>query len=164
MKPALIVIDVQNEYFGSAGGAFPQWQADETAARIAARIRQAKADGWTVIAIQHISPDDGSVFQRGTHGAALHESVASLLDDCPLVEKAHADSFLNTDLKAVLQERGIEELVLCGIMTQNCITHTAVSPQAGAYKVSVLADCCTAPSEIVHLVALRALADRVVVA
>lgn len=164
MKPVLLVIDVQNEYFASAGGAFPQWQADETAGRIAARIRQAEADGWPVIGVRHFLPDGAPRFQRGTEGAENHASVAALLADKPEIEKMHADSFLNTGLSALLADLGATDLFLCGIMTQNCVTHTAISPQAAGYRITVLSDCCTAPSELVHAVALNALQDRVNVA
>ncbi|QEY23140.1 isochorismatase family protein [Neisseria animalis] len=163
MKAALIVVDVQNEYFQSAGGAFPQWQADETAEKIAGRIRQAEAGGWLVVGVRHFMPDGAPMFQRGTNGVENHASVAALLADKPEIQKAHADSFLNTDLASLLAKHSITDLFVCGIMTQNCVTHTAISPQASAYTVNVFADCCTAPSELVHVIALDALKDRVAV-
>ena len=56
---------------------------------------------------------------------------------------------------------GVSELLLCGMMTQNCVTHTALSKGAEKYTVSVLADCCTTVSQILHLIALNALSTRV---
>jgi nicotinamidase-related amidase len=47
------------------------------------------------------------------------------------------------------------------MMTQNCVTHTALSKAAEKYKLSILADCCTIVSEILHLIALNALSTRV---
>ena len=109
MKTALLVIDVQNEYF--AGGKFPQENADETAQKIAAEIHRAQTDGRLVVGVRH----------------------------------------------------GIEALDMCGMMTQNCVTHTALSPAAAAYRVRVLGSLCAAPSELIHQIALRALADRIAV-
>lgn len=78
-----------------------------------------------------------------------------------MVEKQHADSFLNTTLSDVLRAQNIRELVVCGMMTQNCVTHTALSPAASDYSVRVLSDACSAPDAMVHGIALRALSDRV---
>ena len=47
------------------------------------------------------------------------------------------------------------------MMTQNCVTHTAISKAAEKYNVSVLVNCCTTVSEILHLIALHALSTRV---
>jgi len=51
--------------------------------------------------------------------------------------------------------------LVCGMMTQNCVTHTAISKAAEKYKVAVLEDCCASVSEMLHLIALRALSTRV---
>ena len=44
--------------------------------------------------------------------------------------------------------------------TQNCVTHTALSPLAKGYKIRVLSSLCTAPTELIHGIALEALKDR----
>lgn len=161
MNTALLVIDVQNEYFAEEEGAFAQADALQTAERIADAVRRARNAGQLVVAVQHISPDGAAMFRRNTHGAAIHRTVADLLADCPLIEKQHADSFLNTKLNDILQQHGIRQIDLCGIMTQNCITHTALSPNAAPYRVRVLAQECTAPTALIHRIALNALRDRV---
>ena len=56
---------------------------------------------------------------------------------------------------------GVTELLVCGMMTQNCVTHTAISKSAEKYKVSILADCCTTVSEMLHNIALHAVSTRV---
>ena len=75
--------------------------------------------------------------------------------------KAQADGFLNTTLEEKLAELGVEELLVCGMMTQNCVTHTAISRVAEKYRVAVLGDCCASVSQMIHLIALKALAARV---
>ena len=161
MTTAILVIDVQNEYFANANGAFPQENAEAATTNIIERIKKAEADGQLVIAVQHFSPEGFPMFKRGTHGAELHASVAELLADKPLVEKMHADSFLNTNLAEILTKHKINSIDICGIMTQNCVTHTAISPAAAPYKIRVLGDSCAAPTELIHQIALIALADRV---
>lgn len=68
---------------------------------------------------------------------------------------------MNTNLQEILSNNQVTELYLSGIMTQNCITHTALSSMAMAYEITVLASLCTAPTQKVHQIALRALSDRV---
>ncbi|MEG1188242.1 MAG: isochorismatase family protein [Bacteroidales bacterium] len=54
-----------------------------------------------------------------------------------------------------------EELLVCGMMTQNCVTFTSTSPMAVPYKVKVVTDCCTTVDQMIHLIAIAALSTRV---
>jgi hypothetical protein len=47
------------------------------------------------------------------------------------------------------------------MMTQNCVTHTAISKAAEKYGVAILPDCRATVGEIPHLIALHALSTRV---
>ena len=78
-----------------------------------------------------------------------------------MVVKDSADSFEKTTLEQTLITLGVNELLLCGMMTQNCVTHTAISKAAEKYSVSVLVDCCTTVNEMIHNIALHALSTRV---
>lgn len=159
MNKALLVVDVQNDYF--SGGALPQWQADAVAERIGDAIRHAQKHGWLIVNIQHIAKEaDAMLFAAGSDGVAVHDSVAGLLSEAPLVVKAYADAFMDTDLTALLQAQDVQAIYLVGMMTQNCITHTALSPSATPYEVTVLSDCCSAPYELVHHIAIKALSAR----
>lgn len=122
--------------------------------------RHADAHGWAIIAVRHEGLPDGRIFRPGTSGASLHPHVLDLLTGRPLVIKRQADAFLDTDLNAILEATSVTDLYLCGMMTQNCITHTALSPDAHRYTVHVLADCCSAPSALIHDIAVRALKGR----
>lgn len=159
MTHALIVIDVQNDYF--TNGALPQWQVEETTGRIIQTIQKAEREGWIIIAVQHISKDENaSLFNPNGHGIDLHASVATLLQDKTLIIKHQADAFLDTELAQSLVCKGVTDIHLCGMMTQNCITHTALSPEASPFRVHILAECCTAPTELIHKIAIRALNGR----
>lgn len=159
MKSALIVIDVQNDYF--AGGALPQWDVEALAGRVVDRINKAKNEGQMVVTIQHIAADPNAwIFRAGSEGVELYPPVAEVLAGSQVVVKRYADSFFQTDLGKVLKENHIEQVDLCGMMTQNCITHTALSPEAAPYKVRILADYCSAPSELIHKFAINALSAR----
>jgi nicotinamidase-related amidase len=162
---ALIVIDLQNDYF--PGGTFPLWNAERTLSNAVDAMRKAREVGVPVILVQHVADASGGIapfFNAGTNGVELHPGVRAAAPDAKVVVKTYADSFLGTELEGVLQEYAAEEILVCGMMTQNCVTHTAISKAADKYRVTVLADCCTTVSEMIHLIALHALAPRVRVA
>jgi len=162
-KPALIVIDLQNDYF--PGGAFPLRNTAATLANVERAINKAHAKGIPVVHVQHIAdPEQGVApfFNKGTHGAEIHDHIMAAAPDAPVVVKHFADSFERTNLHETLQRLAVDELILCGMMTQNCVTHTALSRQADHYKkVTVLTDACATVSDILHAIALHALSTRV---
>lgn len=158
-RQALIVIDIQNDYF--PGGRFELWEPESTLARIEAAIHNARDEKTPVILIQHVGSDSSPFFTPGSPGVEIHPRLLAAAPDAPIIIKHHADSFLDTTLEATLRQLKIEELLLCGMMTQNCVTHTAISPQAAKYSVKVLADCSTSVSRMIHLIALNALGVRI---
>ena len=162
MSQALLLIDLQNDYF--PGGNFPLADAEAVLVRTEQAIAAARASGVHLIHIQHV-PRPGSprglFFNEGTQGVEIHPRVLAAAPDAPVVRKHAADAFHETELDAVLRRLGVTELLLAGMMTQNCVTHTALSKAAEAYRLTVLADCCTTVSEILHKIALNALSVRV---
>ncbi|MCL2658209.1 MAG: isochorismatase family protein [Betaproteobacteria bacterium] len=162
-KPALIVIDLQNDYFPA--GAFPQWNTEATLATAEKAIAAAHARDIPVVLVQHVadvSQGSAPFFNPGTQGVKIHPRIAAAAPDAPVIVKQYADSFEHTTLHDTLQKLAVDELILCGMMTHNCVTHTALSRQADAYaKVTVLTDASTTVSEILHKIALNALSTRV---
>lgn len=156
MHRALLVIDIQNDYF--TGGILPLWQAEETEARIIAAIDQARSAGDKIILVRHVSASDTGLFARNRQGAEIRTAIRQAAPDAPVVIKQSADAFQETDLAAHLN--GIDKLLICGMMTQNCVVFTAMSNHANDRNVVVLADLCTAPTEIVHRIALNALGSK----
>jgi nicotinamidase-related amidase len=162
-QPALVVIDIQNDYF--EGGAFPLWNAQPTLAATEKAIRLARARDMPVVFVQHIPAGPAPFFNPETEGVRLHERMRAAVGDSPVVTKQHADAFEGTSLHETLQGLGADELVICGMMTQNCVTHTAVSRRADDYrKVTVLTDASTTATEMLHLIAVAGLAPRVTLA
>lgn len=162
MKKALLVIDLQNDYFPD--GKFSLWNTEVTLNNIVRAIEAARAKGITVIHIQHIAnPEMGIApfFNQGTEGAKIHPRVLEAAPDAPIVVKEFADSFEKTNLEETLSGMEITDLLVCGMMTQNCVTHTAISKSAERYNVCILPDCCTTVDEMIHTIALHAVSTRV---
>jgi nicotinamidase-related amidase len=162
MSQALLLIDVQNDYFPE--GKFPLWNTTETLHNIQNAIELAKKKNIPIIHIQHIAdPAMGLApfFNKDTSGADIHSSILESAPNAPIVIKSFADGFVNTNLEATLNLLGTTELFIAGMMTQNCVTHTAISKSAEKYKVTVLPDCCTTVDVMIHNIALHAVSTRV---
>lgn len=161
MSQALLVIDIQNDYFPN--GAFPLWNAEGTLDKIEQAIYKAQVQQIPVILIQHIADKTRGLspfFNEDTEGVEIHSRILAAVPNAPIVIKHFADSFVNTELEVTLQDLGVDELLVCGMMTQNCVTHTAISKQAEKYQVSIIQDCCTTVTELLHLIALNAVSTR----
>jgi nicotinamidase-related amidase len=160
-KRALIVIDLQNDYFPD--GKFPLWNTGATLENIESAIAKANAQGIPVIIVQHVADSGKGIapfFNEGTPGVDVHPRILAAAPGAPVVIKHFADSFVDTTLESTLSQLGVNELLVCGMMTQNCVTHTAISRSAEKYKVSILTDCCTTVNEMLHLIALNAVSTR----
>lgn len=121
-KRALIVIDVQNEYFtGGLPIAYPDPQVSVTNIGIA--MDTAHAAGIPVIVVQQTSPASSPLFAIETDGWQLHPVVASRPRDHYL-RKLLPSAYPETDLAQWLQARGIDTLTVVGYMTHNCDAST----------------------------------------
>lgn len=162
MTAALLIIDVQNDYF--PGGALPLWNAEATLDAIVDAIDRARARGEAVVLVQHVAASANSpLFQPGTTGVGIHARILAAAPDAPVIVKQYADSFHQTRLSGVLADLGVTRLRIAGMMTQNCVVFTALSPAADRYEVSVLSDCTTTTDRTIHGFALHALTTRVAV-
>src|SRR6185503_3629031 len=112
---ALLVIDIQNDYF--PGGAMELEGADAAGAKAAAAIAKFRQEGKPVLHVRHLSVRPGSqFFLPGTEGAEIHAAVKPAGGES-VIEKNFPNSFRNTDLKATLDKLQIKNLVVAGMMT-----------------------------------------------
>lgn len=158
MSTALIVVDIQNDYF--PGGRFPLENSEQALASALEHIAQAKQAGHVVIGIRHTAPGDGPFLADGSVGAEFHPAIAAALEGCTVIEKHQADSFLGTSLGQTLAGANVAAIQLAGMMTQHCITHTALSPDAAGFDVAIIAAACAAPTAVISDVALSGLAGH----
>lgn len=145
MKQALLVIDVQNDYF--SGGKMELAQPEAALDKINLLEVHFLKQGLPIIYIQHTKPKNADFFEAGTVGAELHPKL-KIHTDSLIIEKHFPDSFYDTKLEAMLQTLAVEQLVLCGMMTHMCITATTKAVQAQALDPIVVTDA-TATKELI---------------
>lgn len=122
MKKALLVIDVQKEYFT---GKLPVTYPSDSFQNILRAIKSANERQIPVVVIQHTAPQaDAKTFVSGSEGWKLHPEIKSQKYN-HLVEKHLPGSFTGTDLEKWLQDNGIDTIVISGYMTQMCCDTTA---------------------------------------
>jgi nicotinamidase-related amidase len=129
---ALLVIDVQN---GNTAGAYDR---DNVIANVRALVDQARAAGVDVVWVQH---NDDNLPRDSESWQYVPELVRS--DSEPLIHKSYGDSFEDTDLEAVLAERGIGRLVVAGAQTDECIRSTLHGAITRGYDATLVADAHT---------------------
>jgi nicotinamidase-related amidase len=137
MKRALLVIDVQNEYFT---GRLPVTHPAGSLDNILLAMDAAQAKGLSLVVIQHSSPrPDSPTFRPGSLEWALHPEVAARPRDL-LLEKRLPGSFTGTELEAWLRERGLDTVVNSGYMTQMCCDTTSRQAMHLGLSVEFLSD------------------------
>lgn len=137
-RRALIVIDVQNEYFtGNLKIEFPDSRI--SLANILKAMAGAKAARIPVIVVQQFAPAHSPVFAEGSAGWALHEAIQSRPGNYK-VNKTLPSAFAGTDLAAWLTENKINTLCVVGYMTHNCVDATVKEAFHRGFEVEFIQD------------------------
>jgi nicotinamidase-related amidase len=165
-KRAIIVVDMQNEYFGS--GKLPLVGIEEAASNAAKVIAAARDKGETIVHIRHEMPSaDAPIFTPGTEGVQINAAVKPIEGE-PVICKNYPNAFRETELRKHLDENGIEEVVIVGAMSHMCVDATSRAAADLGYKTVILHDACatrdlefgnvTVPSAQAHATIMAALA------
>ncbi|WP_322865492.1 cysteine hydrolase family protein [Aquicoccus sp. G2-2] len=165
-KTALILIDIQNDYFN--GGLMALDGMDAATTNAARLLAGARTRQEAVFHIRHIAGSPSAPFFRpGTMGSEIHATVRPVGGEM-VIEKSRPNSFVGTGLEAALRAAGIERVTLCGAMSQMCVDATARAAADLGFAVTVVADACAAasvsfggisvPSEQVHAAIMAPLA------
>jgi nicotinamidase-related amidase len=165
MKTALLVIDIQNDYF--PGGKYPLVNPEEAAKKAYLLLQCCREHGAHHIHIQHISlKPDAAFFIKGDSGSDIHDLVAHFEGE-PIVYKHYPNSFRETNLLDLLKEWDVERVVITGMMTHMCVDATARAATDLGFQVIIAEDACatrdltygdtTIPADLVHKSFLAAL-------
>ena len=140
MTTALLLVDIQNDYF--PGGAMEVVGATAAANRAASLLSAFRRRRYPVVHVQHIATRAGATFfLPDTFGAEIHESVRRG-DDEPVFQKHFPNSFRETPLSEHLRSAGVARLVIAGMMTHMCIDSTTRAAADLGFACSLAQDAC----------------------
>jgi nicotinamidase-related amidase len=165
MNTALLLIDIQKEYF--PGGRRALVGPERAAANAYALLQCFREHGGHHVHIQHVANKPGATsFIPGDRMTDIHDSVAHFEGE-PIVQKHYPNSFRETGLLELLRGWNTERVVVCGMMTHMCVDATARAAADLGYQLMVAEDACATmdlaysdtliPAEHVHKAFLAAL-------
>lgn len=158
---ALLLIDIQNDYFPSfEGSKMPLPNMDAAASNAARLLAAARDAGAMIVHVKHVMASASApFFQPGTVGSDIHVSVAPSGAE-KVITKGRPNSFVGTGLEDHLRDRQVEHLTICGAMSQMCVDATVRAAVDKGFKVTVAQDACAAatvafdgvgvPADMVH--------------
>lgn len=165
-ETALVIIDIQNDYF--PGGALELVEPLKAAANARKLLDSFRASGQLVLHVQHENHNPELPFMLpGTEGQKIHSEVQPTEGE-NLITKHFPNAFRQTRLEEVLRDKGIEKLIIAGMMTHMCVSATARAAMELGFQVAIVQDACatralefrgkTIPAETVHQTALAEVA------
>lgn len=139
---ALLIIDIQNDYF--PGGNSELVNPDAALDNAEKLLNHFRKNKLPVIHVQHINVRKGATFfLPDTEGVLIHERMAPKENEY-LVIKNHPNSFYKTNLLEIIKTNEITELIVCGMMTHMCIDSTVRAAKDYELPVTLITDACAA--------------------
>lgn len=143
-QTALILIDIQNDYFD--GGLKPLGGMNASAANAARLLNSAREQNLPIYHIRHIAGTaEAPFFRPDTEGSEIHRTVLPGPGEAVL-KKNRPNAFIGTGLENALREAGIEHVTICGAMSQMCVDASARAAADLGFGVTVVEDACAAAS------------------
>lgn len=138
MTRVLVVIDMQKgfddlDFWGPTAN--PQCEQN-----VAALLRHAEAEGIPIVVVRHDSRSEASVLHPSAGGNALVDVVGRAPAALLVAKSVNSAFYGDPDLHAWLQERGVAELLICGIQTNMCVETTARMAGNLGYDATVVWD------------------------
>jgi len=146
MNSALIVIDVQESFRQR-----PLWEAVSNPSiveQVNRLVDAARARDDLVVWVLHSEPGTGAAFDPACGHVRLIDGLGPREGE-PIITKTSINAFTTTNLQQLLTTRGIRDLVLCGIRTEQCCETTARVASDLGYEVTFVTDA-TATFPIPH--------------
>lgn len=132
-KTALLVIDVQRALFTRPN---PIYKANQLIEAINLIVDRSHLFGVKVIYVQHANQ---SFLKEGTEGWQFHPGLTHGEGDSQ-IQKKQGNAFLDTPLQSKLEVRGIQNLLITGLVTQGCIKATCLGGLERGYRVFLVED------------------------
>ena len=155
LPPCLIIIDMQKGMANTAAASRNNPQAEENIAQLLQAWRVAGAD---VVHVRHISRSPTSPFAPGQSGVEFQEALHPLPHE-HVVEKNVPDAFINTALERWLRVRGLNQVVLVGVSTNNSVESSARTAGNLGFDTVVVLDATFAFAMTDYAGLMRSAAD-----
>jgi nicotinamidase-related amidase len=140
MKQALIIVDMQNDYFPD--GKMELTGIEEAAKNTRHALELFRARNLPIFHIQHLSDRAGATFfLPNTRGVEIQEDVSPRKGEY-LIQKHFPNSFRDTSLNGQLRNLDVEKVVICGAMTHMCIDSTVRAAFDLGFRCLVVSDAC----------------------
>ncbi|MGW0039495.1 isochorismatase family protein [Gordonia sp. NPDC003376] len=139
-RRALVIVDVQNEYFQ------PPMQVqyppvDDSLANIVRAVDAATEQGLPIVALQHTLPAEAPVYAEGSHGWKLHPEIERRVrPEWKLATKQFGTVFGGTDVAEWLSDKEVDTITVVGYMTNNCDLATAAEAEVRGLSAEILSD------------------------
>lgn len=141
MDTALILIDIQNDYF--EGGKSELNHPIETANNAKSILHFFRENNLPVFHVKHINMGDkAKFFLQNSIGVEIHNLVSPNKDEKVFIKHV-PNSFFETDLFKTISDNGINHIVVCGMMTHMCIDTTVRCAKDLGLNVTLIEDACT---------------------
>jgi len=157
---ALLVLDMQKYFFDKASHALvPSGEA--IISRIKELGEQYVKKGYPVIYTKHLNTAMDARLMAVWWNDLIEEknSLSGIIDELDvskgtLLIKSQYDAFYNTELKEILEKRGVRQVIICGVMTHLCCETTARSAFVRGFEVFFPVDGTAAYNRAFHMAAL----------
>lgn len=142
MGSALIIIDIQNDYF--KGGCNELYQPEPAAENASRLLEHYRSSGLPVFHVQHISLRKGATFfLPDSDGADIHESVKPIKGEKVFI-KHLPNSFFDTGLADELVISHVNDITVCGMMSHMCVDTTVRAAKEIGFATTLIHDACAA--------------------
>jgi len=140
MTTALVIIDIQNDYFDNGSNTLSGSKEASKNARLI--LDDFRFKGLPVIHVQHLATrPTATFFLPGTIGSNIHDDVKPLENE-KLIVKHYPNSFRETELLEYLRSIFVTDLVICGMMTHMCVDATIRAAKDFGFECTVIGDAC----------------------
>ncbi len=140
MSEALVIIDIQKDYFPE--GNMEVVNSENAANNARLLLKTFREKNKIIIHIQHVSTREGATFfLPETKGVEIHESVSPVEGE-KIIIKNFPNSFKNTDFENYLGDKGVTKIIFCGMMSHMCIDATVRAAFDKGFTCVVAEDAC----------------------
>lgn len=140
MTTALLLIDIQNDYF--PGGRMELVGSDAASAKARLLLEHFRAAKMPVVHVRHEAVDPGATFfLPGTAGAEIRAAVKPLPGET-VITKHFPNAFLKTPLAERLRALGVKRLVVAGMMTHMCVDASVRAAADQDFECLLASDAC----------------------